>query len=1187
LTDAPLDEVARLRAAADALEAQRAVLGDAVVEAGLGPLNERIAALESPVAEERKQVTTLFADLVGFTEMSERLDPEDVREVLDRYFALWTAAIEARGGVVEKFIGDAVMAVFGMRQAYEDDPERAVLAALEMVGSLADLNRALDSEGGPELAMRVGVNTGEVVIGAVGDRREEEWVAIGDPINVAARLQAAAPVNGILIAHSTFRHVRGVFDVQEVSPLDLKGKSDPVRAYVVERAKPRSFRSPTRGVEGVETSMVGREAELHRLQEAFHAAAEGEPGMVTVVADAGMGKSRLLEEFVAWLDLLPDEIVYVKGRARQGADGDAFSLLRDTIAFRFQILDTDPPPVLRDKLAAGFGEAGGPIASLGLDGDRSALIGHLLGFDLGPESLPVDLEPQAAREQGMAAFTEWVHQLAAGDPVVIVLDDIHWADDASLDLAASLVTEPVDARILVVCGARPTLHARRPSWQSGERRHRRVDLLPLSARDSRRLVVDILREVPDLPDDLRDTVAGTAEGNPFHVEELVKMLIEDGVVVKGTDSWSVAHDRLTTVRVPETLVGVLQARIDVLDPEEKSVLHRAAVIGRSFWDRAVSALGDGGDVAGPLTELRTRELVYGREMSSIADADEYVFKHAVLREVAYGSVLRRVRRDYHARAAAWLSAVVEATARADEFAALVAAHHDEAGQAGEAATWYLRAGRSAAGRYANTEALALLEKAEGLTDEDDLELRYEVAGTRQEIHGILGDRAAETEDLDALARLADRLADDRKRIDVALRRAEQATDTGRQADAEAHAQGAAEMARRLDDPELVARALLALGIARWHQGSPTEALPVLTEALDLAVSGGHETLAANAQHNRGVAHHLTGRWDEADADYRESARRWRLVSGRSGLSRVLNSTGILAFDRADYTTARSSFDQALAAKRAMGDLLGENRVLNNVALVALAQHDYDAATDAFARTLEIALQIDDLEGEASSHQGCGFIALRTGRFDEAEARLSESRRLFVEEGDQQGEAQVLEMLADLAEASGDTPKARSLAEQAVAAATAASLPTENAGALARLGHLSFGEGRFEEAEAAYRRALELHAELDNRGREVEAKAGFAVTLNALGREDEARSLVDEVVAHIRHTGAGGIEDPVDALLACRQVLDAQGDAAAAADVTDMAREHIEETSSRLGDPQVRRSYRENVATNRIIIGVEA
>jgi tetratricopeptide (TPR) repeat protein len=622
----------------------------------------------------------------------------------------------------------------------------------------------------------------------------------------------------------------------------------------------------------------------------------------------------------------------------------------------------------------------------------------------------------------------------------------------------------------------------------------------------------------------------------------------------------------------------------MLGPEEKSVLHRAAVIGRSFWDRAVAALGDDGEVTGPLAELRTRELVFGRETSSIADADEYVFKHAVLREVAYGSVLRRLRRDYHARAAAWLSAVADATDRADEFAALVAAHHDAAGQAGEASTWYLRAGRSAAARFANNEALALLDRAERLTDETDLELRYEIAGARQRIHGILGDRTVETEDLDALAGFADRLADDRRRIDVALRRAEQATDTGRQADAEAHAEEAAEMARRLDDPELVARALLALGTARWHQGNPTEALPVLTEALDLAVSAGNETLAADAQHNRGVAHHLTGRWDEADADYQESARRWRLVSGRGGLSRVLNSKGILAYDRADFTTARSSFDQALAVKRAMGDRLGENRVLNNVALVALAQHDYDAAGDAFARTMEIAREIDDLEGEASSHQGCGYIALRTGRFDEAEARLSESRRLFVEEGDQQGESQVLEQLAEVAEATGDAATARSLAEQAMSTATTASLPTETAAALGRLGHLSSQEGRFEEAEQAYRRALELHDELGSGGRAVEAGAGRAAALNALGRVEEARRLVEDVVGYFRLHGADGIDDPAEALLACRQVLEAQGDAATAADLVALAREHIEETASRLGDPEVRRSYRENVAAHRDLLG---
>ena len=255
--------------------------------------------------------------------------------------------------------------------------------------------------------------------------------------------------------------------------------------------------------------------------------------------------------------------------------------------------------------------------------------------------------------------------------------------------------------------------------------------MPLRSRDSRRLVAEILRKVHDLPDDLRETIVAAAEGNPFHIEELVKMLMEDGVIVRSVDAWRVAHDRLPTVRVPDTLVGVLQARIDALRADQKSVLHRAAVIGRSFWDRAVAALGDVpdrlGDVDDSIAELRSRELVYGRESSSIADATEYVFKHAVLREVAYQSVLRRHRSVYHARAAAWLSSVVETTERADEFAARIAAHYDAAEQADDAAAWFLRAGTAAADRYANAEALVLLDRAMELASADATDFRFQIS----------------------------------------------------------------------------------------------------------------------------------------------------------------------------------------------------------------------------------------------------------------------------------------------------------------------------------------------------------------------------------------------------------------------------------------------------------------------------
>ena len=728
--------------------------------------------------------------------------------------------------------------------------------------------------------------------------------------------------------------------------------------------------------------------------------------------------------------------------------------------------------------------------------------------------------------------------------------------------------------------------AHRPAWQGGERRHQRIDLVPLRSRDSRQLIGQILHKVHDLPDDLRETVIAAAEGNPFHIEELVKMLIEDGVIVKRTDAWVVPEDRLPTIRVPETLVGVLQARIDALSTDQKSVLHRAAVIGRSFWDRAVAALGDVSDrpddVEESIAELRSRELVFGRESSKIADAAEYTFKHAVLHDVAYQSVLRRDRREYHARAAAWLSSVVEMTDRADEFAALIAAHYDAAEQADDAAHWFLRAGSAAATRYANAEALVLLDRAMQLASADPA-FRFQVAEARQAIHGMIGDRAAETADLDTLALIADELGDDQKRVDVALRRAEQLTDVGRQVDSEAHARLAADMARGIGDTEREARALLALGTARWRQGNPGEALPVLAEALDLARAGKHESLTADCLRSRGVAHHNLGRFDDAEGDYRASAALLKLAGHRGGLSRVLNSLGILAYDRENFAAARSYLEQALTAKRAMGDRLGENRVLNNLAMVALAQHDYDDTVQAFERTLEIARQIDDLEGEASSHQGLGYIALRTGRLDLATHHLVESRRLFAVEGDRQGESQAIELLAEVANAAGDVSRALALVDEAATIASAAKLPTETAAAQALLGRISYEAGRLVESETAYRRVLELHEELGSTGRVIEVKAGFAEVLQALGRSTEAHAFTDEVMAYFRDKGAAGINEPVAALQSTRRVLVAQGDEHAA-QLTDLARRHLAETSDKIENPEVRRSYLNDVAAHRRMAG---
>ena len=312
-----MDDLQQLELAIRVLEMQRSMLGEAVVETALQPLREKLAALQrEQAARQRKLVTALFADLAGFTAMAERMDPEEVREVLSPYFARWREAIERQGGMVEKYIGDAVMAVFGLPTAHEDDTERAIHAALEMRQELESINQALEKEHGVRLVMRVGIHTGPVVASLVEDGKEQRFGVVGDTVNLAARLQEAAPENGILISHDTYRHVRGVFSARELDPLVVKGKAKPVQAYIVLRAKPRAFHMPTRGVQGVETRMVGREAELYTLQTAVRQALDGGPlQSITVVGDAGVGKSRLIYEFDNWLELIPEYLFYFKGRA--------------------------------------------------------------------------------------------------------------------------------------------------------------------------------------------------------------------------------------------------------------------------------------------------------------------------------------------------------------------------------------------------------------------------------------------------------------------------------------------------------------------------------------------------------------------------------------------------------------------------------------------------------------------------------------------------------------------------------------------------------------------------------------------------------------------------------------------------------------------------------------------------------
>ena len=708
-----MTDLEQLEQAITALENQRAVLGDEVVDATLVSMREKLFALieAQNATQQRKLATVLFMDIVGSTSITQDLDPEDTMVIMDTALQRLAIPVYAHGGRVTRFMGDGFLALFGAPVARENEPEMGIRAGLQILDEAQVYAGEVQAQWHiPDFNVRVGISTGLVIIG--GDTEAENTI-MGTTVNLAARLEKAAKPGTLLISHHTYQHVSGIFDLQILEPITVKGFAAPIQVYQVYRVKPSAFRMMMRSVAGIETRMVGRDPELLMLQNMLRDTIEdAEVHVVTVIGDAGVGKSRLLYEFEKWIELLPEEIRNFKGRATP--ETIPYGLIRRIFAHRFEILESDSAAEVREKFRAGISTA--------LDSDQADLVGHMLGLDFTTSQVvQAQMGGECFGELATAYLVKYLRVIAR-EPTVIFLEDIHWADDSSLDLLDYLVAAVPDTRLLVICLARPTLFERRPSWGEGQEFHTQINLKPLSRRASRALVGEILQKAGNVPTDLRDLIVEGAEGNPFYVEELIKMLIEDGVIVYGEDQWRVELGRLAGVHVPPTLTGVLQARLDSLPPEEKMLLQRAAVVGRLFWDAAVTEIEakvEGGldreKIASLLEAVRDRELIFRRERSAFAGAEEYIFKHALLRDVTYETVLLKLRRVYHKQVASWLEAA--AGNRIGEYLGLIAGHYELAGEREKAVEYLLRAGDKARLTYACQEASGYYQRALPLLDE--------------------------------------------------------------------------------------------------------------------------------------------------------------------------------------------------------------------------------------------------------------------------------------------------------------------------------------------------------------------------------------------------------------------------------------------------------------------------------------
>jgi class 3 adenylate cyclase/tetratricopeptide (TPR) repeat protein len=699
-----------------------------------------------PAHEERKIVSVLFCDLVGFTAASEQQDPEDVRARIGPYHARLRQEIERYGGTVEKFIGDAVMAAFGAPVAHEDDAERAVRAGLRILEAISELNEA---QPGLDLQVRIGINTGEAVV-AVGSRPEHgEGIVTGDVVNTAARIQTAAPVNGVAVGEQTYNATSRVFAFEPLAPVSVKGKAEPVPLW---QAKAARARFGTDISDRFRTPFVGRELEKPLLIGIFERATQQRSvQLVTVVGEPGVGKTRLIAELSDYTDAKPGLFRWRQGRCLPYGEGIAFWALGEIVKAEAGILESDSAEVAAAKLDSAVSPE---------EPERRWLLERLAPL------VGVEAATAAERQELFTAWRRFLESLAAGNETVLVFDDLHWADEALLDFLEHLVEWSQGVPLLVLCAARPELYERRPGWSAGLRNAHTINLSPLSNEETAELVSHLISATVLSPE-LEQAVLERAGGNPLYAEEFVRLLADRGL----------GEDELT---LPETVQALIAARLDTLSPERKSLLQDAAVLGKVFWSGAVAEIGarDLAEVEQALHELALKELVRPSRTSSMEGESEYSFWHLLVRDVAYGQIPRAQRVRRHRAAAAWIER--KGGERGEDLAEVLAHHYVQA-----------------------------LELAEALGDAEQAE---ELRLPARRFLTLAGERALGLDTAQAEARLARALElappDDPERARVLVRWADAASQAGRVREAAAALDEALELLRGQGDAETTAQALV-------------------------------------------------------------------------------------------------------------------------------------------------------------------------------------------------------------------------------------------------------------------------------------------------------------------------------------------------------------------------------------------
>jgi predicted ATPase/class 3 adenylate cyclase len=1054
---------------------------------------------------ERKIATALFADLVGSTSLAEREDPEVVQSVVGRAFDRLSEEVRRYEGLLEKFMGDALLAVFGVPRAHEDDAERAVRAALEMQAVLSELNRTFAAEGKPRLEMRIGVESGEVLVDQDRVTGPRDRMLTGDAVNVASRLEGSADPGRVVVGPGAFAATKEVVEYWELPALELKGKAERVPAWQARRirAKQRGERPQL----GMEAKLVGRDEELTVLKETFRRVqGEARPALVTVVGPAGVGKTRLVRELERYVEGLPESVYWRRGRCLAYGN-TSYSALADAVKAQCEILEDDASDVALKKTEQAVRELFG-------DTDVAPQIAALVGAG----------EPGSfSREDMFEAWRRFLERMASRYPLAMVLEDVQWADEGLLDFVEH-VADWAQGPILFVALARPELFDSRPAWGGGKRNATSIYLEPLSPEESAAMLDDLL--AGGLTPALTGAIAERSEGNPLYVEEIVRKLIDDGVLrAGGASRWEIARP-IRDVELPRSIQGLIAARLDALAEEEKSLLQDASVVGRVFWSGAVASLGGLSvpEIRDALGRLRVKELIVPNDPPSFSGEQEFTFRHGLLRDGAYDSLPKSLRARKHRQVAAW--AEQRAGDRAEEIAELIATHllealryFDELGEVSDerlaiqrdAYRWARAAGARASALWLSAdavdwyrEALRLAENVgAGLSERAELSLELLDAGW-----GVWTSEEAERA-CRAAIELCEAAGNEpgagtaQSSLTMILfqqGRDEEALDAG------AHAidrlEGIGESAELAD-------ALRSLGQFHWRRGNSAESDAYLRRAIDVAGRVDAPIVRAAAMQDLAIELAQTGHTKEAMTTIEEAFQAAKLAGERVNLQRAYNNyASLLVYYGSDLRRAREIALEGLelAEKGRGAGWLGWIR--NTAAEVSLNLGELDDAEQGVRASIEHATAAGDQPLIGLSWMILSWILLWRGRPEEAQEALTRARAIQRETPEVQAEITMERIEGELSLVLGRDDEALERFRQGAAVADEYSVDLDTRVVL-ELIRLLLRRAEREEARQA--------TALLERGRSPFARACFEVAAGLLA--DDPDEVIQELTEAVEHLDA--------------------------------------------------------------------